>query len=304
MKRALVVVAAVLLVASVGAGAALVFAPFQTHMALKRLALRRGGVRRVAAGPLLAYEKSTCRPGAPCRCVALVHGLGDTAMTWDKTMLGSGGASMPPEGTLLLAVDMPGTEGSAPAADYGVRAQARVLRAALETRCPEWTVAGNSLGGWISWWLAVDWPQGVKRLILINAAGLKDASGLGVEAARTLADPTIPAMKAFNLKAYARPRAVPERAWPAVVASIRGRPTAAIFAALRMEDTLDAHLAGVKAETVIVWGEADGVLPRAMAERAGRGIRGARVDYIPECGHLPQQECPASVSKALFGANP
>lgn len=304
MKRAFVVVLSVLLVAAAGAAAAFVFTPFETHMALRRLALRRGGVRRVTAGPLLAYEKSTCRPGSPCRCVALVHGLGDSAMTWDKTMLGAGGASAPPEGVLMLALDMPGTDGSAPAADYGIRAQARVLRSALETRCPEWTVAGNSLGGWISGWLAVDWPQGVKRLVLINAAGLSDRSEHALQAARTLADPTIAAMMAFNQKAFAHPRPVPERAWPAVVASIRSRPPAAILAALKLEDTLDARLEDVKAETVIVWGDSDGVLPRAFAERMAKGIRGSRADFVPDCGHLPQQECPASVSLALFGPRP
>ena len=241
-----------ILLAAGGAGAAIGFAPFQTVMALRRLALWRGGVHRVVAGPLLAYEKSTCRPGAPCRCVALVHGMGDSAMTWDKTMLGSDGASLPPEGTLLLAVDMPGTDRSAPAADYGIRAQSRVLRAALETRCPEWTVAGNSLGGWISGWLAVDWPQGVRHLVLVNAAGLTDPSDLALKAARLLADPTIPEMKAFNIKAYGKPRPVPERAWPAVIASIRARPTRAILAALKLEDVLDARLKDVKADTTIL----------------------------------------------------
>ena len=302
MKRAAVAGLLGLLAAAVGAAGALVLAPFETHMALRGLALRGGGARRVAAGPLLAYEMNACRPGAPCRCVALVHGMGDSAMTWDKTMLGRGGAAAPPEGTLLLAVDMPGTDGSAPAEDYGIRAQARVLRSALEGRCSEWTVAGNSLGGWISGWLAVDWPQGVRRLVLVNAAGLSDPSELALKAARVLADPTIPEMKAFNAKAYGKPRVVPERAWPAAVASIRSRPTRAILAALRLEDVLDARLKDVKAETVIVWGEADGVLPAAFAARFARGVRGARVEMIPGCGHLPQQECPESVSRALFGA--
>ena len=291
-----------LLLAAAVAGAAIGWAPFQTVMALRRLALWRGGVHRVAVGPLLAYEKSTCRPGAPCRCVALIHGMGDSAMTWDKTLLGSDGASLPPEGTLLLAVDMPGTDGSAPAADYGIRAQSRVLRAALETRCPEWTVAGNSLGGWISGWLAVDWPQGVRRLVLVNAAGLTDPSELALKAARLLADPTIPEMKVFNAKAYGKPRTVPERAWPAVIASIVSRPTRAILAALRLEDVLDARLKDVKADTTILWGSADGVLPAEFAERFRKGVRGSRVDLVPGCGHLPQQECPESVSRALFGA--
>jgi pimeloyl-ACP methyl ester carboxylesterase len=119
-----------------------------------------------------------------------------------------------------------------------------------------------------------------------------------------LADPTIPEMKVFNTKAYGKPRPVPERAWPAAVASIRARPTRAILAALRLEDVLDARLKDVSAETVILWGAADGVLPAEFAERFRRGVRGSRVELIPGCGHLPQQECPESVSRALFGAKP
>lgn len=302
MKREIRIGLGGLFVAGVGAAAAVGLAPFQTVMALRRLALWRGGVHRVAAGPLLAYEKNTCREGAPCRCVALVHGMGDSALTWDKTMLGTDGAALPPDGTLLLAVDMPGTDGSAPAADYGIRAQARVLRVALEARCPEWTVAGNSLGGWIASWLAVDWPQGVRRLVLINAAGLSDPSDLTRMAANVLAAPTIPEMKVFNAKAYAHPRVVPERAWPAVVASIRARPTRAILMAFTLADVLDSRLKDVKADTTILWGSADGVLPAEFAERFRSGVRGSRVERVANCGHLPQQECPESVSRMLFGA--
>lgn len=300
MKKTIKAVAVLVLLSCCAGAAAVAFAPFQTHIALRRLALWRAGARRTAAGPLLAYEMNSCRPGAPCRCVALVHGMGDSALTWDKTLKGTEGAAPPPAGTLLLAVDMPGTDGSAPASDYGIRAQALILRQALEPRCPEWTVAGNSLGGWMSLWLAVDWPAGVKKLVLVNAAGLSDPSGLGLLAARTLAEPTVAAMKDFSTRAYAHPQAVPPRAWPAVVDSIRARPPRAILAALSLADVLDGRLKDVKAETVIVWGDHDGILPPSFAARFASGIRGSRLEPAKDCGHLPQQECPEIVSRALY----
>ncbi len=302
MRRPAAIAAGALAALLSAAACAVHLAPYPTHMAMRRLALWRGGVKRVPAGSLLAYEKDSCRPGVPCRCVALVHGLGDSAMTWDKTLLGKGGARLPPTGTLLLAVDMPGTDGSSAAADYGIRAQARLLRPALEARCPEWTVVGNSLGGWISAWLAVDWPQGVRQLVLVNAAGLNDPTGLALQTARTLAEPTVPLLKEFSSRAYAKPPSVPERAWVPAVASIRARPTREILAALSLMDTLDLRLKDVRAETVIVWGRSDGVLPLGFAERFRRGITGARLDLIDGCGHLPQRECPETVSRALFGA--
>lgn len=300
MKRVLRAGLGVLLLAAAAAGAAIAFAPFQTHMTLRRLALRLGGVRRVSAGPLRAYERDACRPGAACRCVALVHGMGDSAMTWDKTLLGHGGAAVPPEGTLLLAVDLPGTDGSPAVADYGLRAQARVLRESLETRCPQWTVAGNSLGGWISTWLAVDWPEGVSRLVLINAAGLSDPSGLTLAAAKTLSAPTVPELKLFNARAYGSPRPIPERAWKPAVDAILSRPTREIYEAFRETDVVEPRLKDVRAEATIIWGSADGVLPSEFAERFAKGLRGSRVVRVAGCGHLPQQECPESVSRVLF----
>ncbi len=280
------------------AGAAFWAAPFQIVTAYKKWELARAA-RRVTAGPLRAWEADGCRPGAPCRCVAFVHGMGDTALTWSKLIRGED-APPPPPGTRLLAVDMPGTEDSPAVPDYGVRAQARVLRAALEGRCPRWTVVGNSLGGAISGWLAVDWPAGVEKLVLVNAAGLSDPSGATLAAATTLADPKLEAMKDFNERAYFKPRAVPARAWAPALESIRARPVAAILRDIRPADALDGRLKDVAAATVVVWGTADRVLPVSFAERFARAIPRARVEAIAECGHLPQQECPARVSRAVF----
>ena len=214
------------------AAAAFVLAPFETVGALRRAALWKGGVKRVAVdGGLLAYEKNGCRTGKPCRCVALIHGLGDSAMTWDKMLLDAR-AGRP--GLRLFAPDMPGADGSAVPSDpagWAIRAQARTLRTALESRCPGWTVAGNSLGGWTSLWLALDWPAGVHDLVLVDSAGIEDPSGRQVESARVLADPTLPLLKEFSRRARYRDREIPERAWIAALASIKGRHTFELVAA-------------------------------------------------------------------------
>lgn len=296
MKRALATLFGLLLLG----GGAFWWAPYELNTAYKKFMLGLAA-RRVSAGPLRAWEADSCEAGKPCRCVALVHGMGDTALTWGKLILGEDGAPRPPAGTRILAVDMPGTEDSPAAADYGVRAQARVLRAALESRCPRWTVAGNSLGGAISGWLAVDWPAGVERLVLVNAAGLSDPSGATLAAATTLADPKRELMEDFSRRAFAKPRPVPDRAWAPALAAMRSRPVAAILKAITPADALDARLKDVAAATVVVWGAGDRVLPAEFAARFGRGIKGARVEMIADCGHLPQQECPAPVSRAVFG---
>lgn len=280
--------------------------PLESVVLLRKAALKRAGVKRVHAATLAAYEEDLCSPGRPCRCVALIHGLGDSALTWDNILLGKRGAAAPKPGTRYLAVELPGSEGSdAPAAPggYSIPAMSDAVRDALQTRCSSWTVAGNSLGGWIAATVALRWPQGVRRLVLINNAGVADPTGRLVQAARTLESPTVALMKDFIARAYHAHAPVPDRAWPAIVAQIRGRPTARIVAALSEKDLLDGRLRAIRAPTTIVWGESDGVVPRAVGEAFARQIPGARLVGVPDCGHLPQQECPAAVTRALDGAD-
>lgn len=283
--------------------AAFCFRPLQAVMWLRKAALARGGVKRVTVAGLKAYEKDLCEPGKPCRCVALVHGLGDSALTWDNLLLGKKGAAPPRAGFRYLAVELPGSEGSLPPATpqgYAIPALADAVKAGLETRCSTWTVVGNSLGGWIAATLALRWPQGVERLVLVNNAGVADPTGDLVRAARTLESPTVASMRDFMARAYDHHGPIPDRAWPGVVASIRSRPTARIVAALSARDLLDGRLGGIRARTTVVWGESDRVVPRAVGEAFARGIRGARLAPAPRCGHLPQQECPAAVTDALY----
>jgi pimeloyl-ACP methyl ester carboxylesterase len=285
-------------------GAALiVFAPFETATSLRRLFLLKGGVRRVRlAGGLLAYEKDGCRPGLPCRCVAMIHGLGDSALTWDKMLLDPRADAA---GLRLIAPDMPGADGSPAPADpsgWAIRAQARTLRAALEGVCPEWTVAGNSLGGWTSMWLALDWPGGVRDLVLLDAAGINDPSGRQEQSARALAEPTLESLKEFSRRARYRDRVIPERAWRSGLASIVVRRTYDLVHGLRRDELLDSKLSALRRPTTIIWGDADGIIPIEVGARLHRLIRGSRYEVIRRCGHLPQQECPETVARALFGA--
>lgn len=293
------------LAAVVLAAGALAFYPFETVDALRKAALWKGGVRRVRLdGGLLAYEKDDCVPGQPCRCVALIHGLGDSAMTWDKMLLDER-ASAP--GLRLVAPDMPGSEGSAipgSPAGYAIRAQARTLRTALGGVCPVWTVAGNSLGGWTSLWLALDWPGGVKDLVLLDAAGISDPSGRAEASARTLADPTLETLKEFSARARFKDREIPERAWLAGLAAIRARHTRDVAHALRREELLDGRLRELKLPVRIIWGDVDGIIPIEVGRRMHRLIADSRYERVEHCGHLPQQECPEVVARELFGAAP
>jgi len=265
--------------------------------------LRLAGVRRLESGGLSALVRDSCSQGQECRCVALVHGLGDSAETWDRILLDEEGAPFP-RGVKVYAPNLPGTEGSAAPASpegYRTREMAGALRSTLEPVCPRWTVAGNSLGGWVAAWLAADWPEGVERLILLAPAGLDDPTGLSEETARTLADPTPEAIQAFLGKAQASPAAFPKAVLKQIAGRIRSRPSKSMVLAIRKEEYLDESLSAVRAPTLVLWGEADRVIPPSQGPKFQKGIQGSRLELLPNCGHLPQKECPAAVRKAVFG---
>src|SRR4051812_48152833 len=70
--------------------------------------LARADVKSVEVGGLHAWVADRCgKTAAPCRCVALIHGLGDTAITW-KRLLISGGLA----GSKVYAPDLPGSGSS------------------------------------------------------------------------------------------------------------------------------------------------------------------------------------------------
>ncbi len=303
MKRVLLTALLACVCGAAAAAAAVYLWPFQVDLTLRRWALRHAGVERVRVGTLAGYERDLCRPGQPCSCVALIHGLGDSAMTWDKLLGGQEGAAPPPQGTRLLALELPGSEGSAPPgtpAGYAVPAMAQTVADSLRERCPSWTLVGNSLGGWVSLWTALKWPQGVRRLLLLNSVGVDGSREEQVAVARLLENPTVAGLKDFSARAYHIMPPAPERAWPAVVASIAARPTRAMVAALRPEDLLDARARQIRIPTLVLWGLSDRAIPRSVGEKLAASIPGALFQGIPDCGHLPQRECPAVVTDALY----
>lgn len=287
------------LAAALTAGAAAAYArPLAFAQLVTRTRLRLSGVRQVRLSGLNAWEADRCESGRPCRCIALIHGLGDSALTWQKMLL-----RPEADGARVVAVDLPGTEGSAPPptpAGYAIPAQAAAVRAALEPVCPRWTVAGNSLGGWIAADLALSWPQGVDGLVLIDAAGLWDPTGAEVAAARVLNDPTVDKLKAFDAKAHVPTHSLPDRVWRELAALIRSRPASAMVAALRKQDLLDRTASRLRLPTRILWGRQDGVVPLSVGLRWHALVRGSQLSIVDRCAHLPQADCPDAAAAAIF----
>jgi pimeloyl-ACP methyl ester carboxylesterase len=58
-------------------------------------------------------------------------------------------------------------------------------------------------------------------------------------------------------------------------------------------------LAAIRCPTLIVWGRQDGITTEAHQLEMARGIAGARLEVLEDCGHLSTLEKPRSVTRLL-----
>jgi pimeloyl-ACP methyl ester carboxylesterase len=60
-----------------------------------------------------------------------------------------------------------------------------------------------------------------------------------------------------------------------------------------------ALLASIRCPTLVIVGREDVLTPPELSQDIARGIAGARLEIIRECGHLSTMEQPAAVNRAL-----
>jgi len=148
------------------------------------------------------------------------------------------------------------------------------------------SIVGTSLGGWIAAELAVAQPQRIERLVLVGAAGLKVD---GVDRLDLFFHPIDDTLRhLFHDPARAAQLFPAESGADAIVHAYRDATTLARLAwnPYLYNPKLERRLRRVTAPTLIVWGSEDRMLPLPHGEAYARAIPGARLETIPECGHL------------------
>ena len=241
--------------------------------------------------------------------IVLLHGTSSSLHTWD-------GWTDSLKGTRrVIRFDLPGfgLTGPAPDGDYRMEANIRFVTHVLDTLGARRVVlAGNSLGGWIAWRVAIVRPELVQRLILVDAAGYPFESQ-SVPIGFRLAQ--IPVLN--KLVQRILPRSVvegsvrnvfgdPARVTPGLVdryydmARREGNRAALVarFAQARADpDT--AAIRTITQPTLILWGGRDQLIPPDNAARFWRDIRGSRVVMFDGLGHVPHEEDPPATLAAV-----
>jgi len=248
----------------------------------------------------------------------LLHGLADEADSWRHVIPALAQTHR------VIAPDLPGfgrTERPQRAYTPGffVRAVAALLE---ELGLGEVALVGNSLGAEIAARLALERPRLVNRLVLVDGPSL----GGGVSPALLrmlvpgLGERYYTRLRASQDEAYATLRpyyadleALPpedraflrERVWARVwsdgqrrafFSTLRQAALASLTGGSRFREALK-HL---QVPTLIVWGEKDYIVPVAAGQALAALIPKAKLQVIPSCGHLPQQEKPEELVRLLL----
>lgn len=293
-RRTLAVGATLAVLAFVAAAAAsFVLRPFWWFERIGKSALRSAGLARTSVdgprGPIVYWR------GGSGPTLVLLHGANDQAGAWAKV------AAPLAKTARLVVPDLPGHGESAPAAGpLAVADLVAGLGAVLAVEGPEpVTLVGNSLGGFVSALYAEKNPGRVRQVVLVNGALVKATPARPVnllprsrEEARAtmdaLTDPGSPRVPAFVLDDVVR------RSPGSPMERMMQQP---------MDLALEARLSAFPVPVTFLWGEADQLLPRSDAVAVAARLPAARLEGLPQCGHVPQRECPdrllAALEKAL-----
>ncbi len=230
--------------------------------------------------------------------IVLVHGLADDARTWNATIEALAGKYR------VIAPDLIGHGRSdKPLFNYRAGTFADFLSKFLDDlRIERATLVGNSLGGWASILVALNEPQRVERLVLVDSAGYADQHLPAVLNPTTLEESRELLSLVFAGKKFTNDPALAELILAARVANGDGTTIARFLeSAQRNEDANDGKLSGLTMPTLVIWGEQDKLLPLSLGERFAKEIPGAKLAIIPNSGHVPQVESPQKFNEVLLG---
>ena len=266
-------------------------------------------------GLSLAYADS---PGSGIPLL-LVHGVGSSIEAWGEVA-----EALAASGRRVIAVDLIG-HGSTSGGngDFSLGANASALRDLLDhLGIDRVHLVGHSYGGGVSMQFIYQFPERVESLVLISAGGLGPDVHVGLRAA------SLPGSE-WVLRAAVSPRVVSalgrvRRGLSSVGLRHRGVSDRTLAKLERLQDqrrlagfvstvrgvigpegqrvqALDRLGALGPEHILIIWGDAEAMLPSEHGRRAHASVPRSRFVCIPDAGHHPHDDAPDRVFLEIMG---
>jgi pimeloyl-ACP methyl ester carboxylesterase len=236
--------------------------------------------------------------------VVLLHGLASSSLTWAASI-----EALAQEHT-VYALDLPGHgDSDRPVMDGGITSGVKVFGRFLERLgLHRVALVGNSMGGLVALRFALDYPDRVTHLVLVDSAGLGQEVSLALRAASVpglgelLLNGAFLSVKGFG-KRYFK---YPERIAPKLLRALHRARTVQLssrvmltmaragagLTGIKGDSYLLPRLGEVRAPVLVVWGEHDRVMPAEHAREVARRYSHIQVRVFTEAGHWPHMESP------------
>lgn len=251
----------------------------------------------------------------PPPVVVLLHGTSASLHTWE------GWAEQLDKDYCVIRMDLPGFGLTGPFADEAKTYHSDhyadfVIQVLDNLYVPKASFVGNSLGGKVAWLTAVNYPERVDKLVLIDASGYPATPKhvpIGFKLAKyPKLDPVIKRVL---------PRSVVQKSLLSVYAdntkvtdelvdryydlTLREGNRGALGRRMREFDSpgQSERIKAITAPTLILWGGQDDLIPPENGELFHQDIKDSQLVMFPDLGHVPQEEdavATAAVAKAFL----
>jgi pimeloyl-ACP methyl ester carboxylesterase len=181
-----------------------------------------------------------------------------------------------------------------------------IARSILAAAPRRFALAGLSMGGYIAYEIVRQAPERVQRLALLDTGCRADTPE------RTASRRDLVANARRKGVAHAQRLLMPalvHKARLADKALVESVVQMAVDTGLAAFERQEAALIGrpdnrpflphVRCPTLVIVGREDALTPPELAREIAKGIPGARLKIIPDCGHLSTLERPEAVNRAL-----
>jgi len=249
----------------------------------------------LATGVTLEYVEQGDRSGVP---VVLLHGFSDSWHSFELVL------PHLPQSIRALALTQRGHGNSSrPEAAYRFQDFAADVAGFLNAlHLERAVVVGHSMGSVIAQRFAIDHPERTLGLVLVGSFfSLRQVAQELQPVVSTMEDPVDPGfVRAFQESTLARP--VPQALFETVVQESQKLP-ARVWKevnACSMQDEFSAELSRIKAPTLLVWGDQDGMVPRSDQDALTAAITDSRLVVYGGAGHALHWEEPKRFASDLM----